>query len=58
MDWQILIEADYIANATENHYCEKNVRNFIQTIMKTESGRHLAEDIFRLGSQGNSSSNY
>ena len=50
IDWQILVEADYIANAAENGYSEENVRNFIQKIMKTESGRRLAEDVFRLRS--------
>lgn len=48
LDWQILIEADYIANATENSYSEKNVRSFVQKIMKTDSGKRLAQSIFRL----------
>ena len=46
LDWQILIEADYIANATENGYSETNVSNFIQKIMKTDSGKSLAKDVF------------
>ena len=46
LDWQIFIEADYIANATENGYSETNVRNFIQKIMKTDSGKSLAKDVF------------
>ena len=48
MDWQILVEADYIANATENDYSKTNVRNFIQKIMKTDSGKSLARDVFCL----------
>ena len=48
MDWQILLEADTIANATENGYGETNVRNFIQKIMKTDSGKRLAMDVFCL----------
>ena len=48
LDWQILIEADYIANATENGYSETNVRNFIQKTMKTDSGKSLAKDVFCL----------
>ena len=28
-DYQILVEADYIANASENGYCQENVRNFM-----------------------------
>ena len=48
LDWQILIEADYIANATENSYSETNTKNFVQKIMKTDSGKRLAKSIFRL----------
>lgn len=48
LDLQILIEADFIANATENGYSETKVRNFIQKIMKTDSGRSLAKDVFGL----------
>ena len=40
-DYQILVEADYIANASENGYCQENVRNFMTKIMKTESGKRL-----------------
>ncbi|MBQ1466264.1 MAG: HD domain-containing protein [Eubacteriaceae bacterium] len=47
-DWQILVEADYIANASENDYSKENVRNFIGKIMKTECGIRLARDIFCL----------
>ena len=47
-DWQILIEADYIANASENSYSEQNVRNFMQKVMKTESARSLAAAVFGL----------
>ncbi len=48
LDWQILLEADYIANATENGYSKENIRNFIQRIMKTESGIRLAQSVFCL----------
>ena len=48
LDWQILIEADYIANATENGYTKENVKEFIQKIMKTESGKRLAHAVFCL----------
>ena len=45
-DYQILIEADYIANASENGYGKENVANFIEKIMRTDSGRALARSIF------------
>ena len=51
LDWQIFIEADYIANATENGYSETNVKNFIQKIIKTDSGKSLAKDVFRAKSR-------
>ena len=41
MDYQILVEADYIANASENGYSPDNVKNFMAKIMKTESGKKL-----------------
>lgn len=48
IDWQILIEADYIANATENGYSKENIKNFIKRIMKTESGKSLVQSVFCL----------
>ena len=50
MDWQILVEADYIANATENDYSEQNIRNFMKRIMRTESGKRILRSIFCNGS--------
>lgn len=41
MDYQILVEADYIANASENGYSRANINNFIEKIMKTDSGKRL-----------------
>ena len=41
LDYQILVEADYIANASENGYSRENVRNFMAKIMKTESGKRI-----------------
>ena len=46
VDWQILVEADYIANATENGYSEQNIRNTMQKNMKTESGKRLLQSVF------------
>ncbi len=47
-DYQILLEADYIANACENSYERRNVENFIHKIMWTESGKALAKAVFRV----------
>jgi len=46
IDYQILVEADYIANATENGYSVQNVESFIQKTMKTESGKRILKSIF------------
>ena len=48
MDYQILIEADYLVNASEKTYSPANVQNFMNTSMKTESGKKLAKALFRL----------
>ena len=48
MDCQILIKADFIANASENEYNWENVTNFMNKIMKTAAGNRLARAIFCL----------
>ncbi len=48
IDWQILVEADYIANATENGYSRENMDNFMRKAMKTESGKRLLKAIVGL----------
>ena len=45
-DYQILVEADYIVNASENGYSEENIRSFLQKIMKTQSGKKLLQNVF------------
>ena len=45
-DWQILVEADYIANATEKGCSGQSINNFIQKIMKTESGKRILQSVF------------
>lgn len=46
VDWQILVEADYLANAMENNYNEQNIRNFLDKVAKTDSGRRLISEVF------------
>ena len=45
-DYQILVEADYIANASENGYDAKTIENFLNRIVKTSAGKKLIESIF------------
>ena len=44
-DWQILLEADYIVNASENGYSKENVQNFLNTHTKTAAGKSLIREV-------------
>ena len=46
MDYQILIEADFIANASENNYNKETIQSFIYKVIQTNSGSMLARQIF------------
>ena len=46
IDWQILIEADYIANAAENGWSAGNIANFAENMCKTAAGRSLIKAVF------------
>jgi len=48
IDHQILVEADYIANASENGYDVKNIENFLNRIVKTSAGKQLIQSVFCL----------
>ena len=48
IDYQILIEADYIVNASESGYDKEAIQNFIQTVMKTASGKRIAKAVLRV----------
>lgn len=48
IDHQILIEADYIANASENGYDGKNIENFLNQIVKTSTGKQWIKSVFCL----------
>lgn len=45
VDYQILIEADYIANASENGFGRENIESFMRKFMKTKAGIRLAENV-------------
>ena len=40
-DFQILVEADFIANAAEKRYSKERIREFLNNTMKTESGKQF-----------------
>ena len=48
LDYQILIEADFIVNAAESAYSKENIANFAETIMRTNSAKRIAAEVFGL----------
>lgn len=48
IDWQILLEADFLVNAYEDHIAEEGIRTFEATVFKTVTGKHLLEEMFGL----------
>lgn len=48
LDYQILIEADYIVNADESNYSKKNIINIIEKVFKTNTGIHLIKSIYKI----------
>ena len=48
LDYQILIEADYIVNAHEGNCSEANIRNMMENIFKTDTGISLLKSIYKL----------
>lgn len=47
IDYQILIEADYLVNAAESHYTPTAIHQFTQTFFKTKTGLFLAKNLFQ-----------
>ncbi|MBR3641253.1 MAG: HD domain-containing protein [Oscillibacter sp.] len=48
IDHQILLEADYIANASECGYGKAKILQFSETLCKTDAGRRLLREVFSL----------
>lgn len=46
VDYQILVEADFLVNYFENHMEKETIRKSVNKIFRTETGRHLAEEMF------------
>ena len=45
LDYQILLEADYLENAIENNYAKENIENFLERICKTAAGKKLIKSV-------------
>ena len=48
LDYQILIEADYIVNADESNYSKVNINNAMKSFFKTPTGIALLKSIYGL----------
>lgn len=48
MDYQLLIEADFLVNAFEDGLPEENIRNVRANLFKSEAGKQLLDEIFAL----------
>jgi uncharacterized protein len=47
LDYQILLEADYIVNADEAVYSKENIANTCKVLFKTDSGKALLQSVYR-----------
>ena len=48
MDYQILLEADYLVNAQEGGHSEETIRNTGKVVFKTGAGLRLLQSVYRL----------
>lgn len=46
LDFQILVEADFLVNFYEDEMSENTIRESIRRIFKTSAGKHLGETMF------------
>jgi uncharacterized protein len=46
VDYQILVEADFLVNLYENQSSKETIQNTYSTIFKTESGREICRQMF------------
>ena len=47
IDYQIIIEADYLVNADESHLSGHNIKNMYDKIFKTETGKFLLRSMYQ-----------
>ncbi len=43
IDWQILLEADFLVNAYEDHIAPDSIKTFEKKVFKTKTGKFLLE---------------
>ena len=49
LDWQILLEADFLVNADEGHATGKAIEAMLHNVYRTKSGRRLLESVYLRG---------
>ncbi len=47
MDYQILVEADFLVNASESNMDEKTIASFKEQVFQTNAGTRLLDEIYR-----------
>ena len=47
IDYQIMIEADYLVNADESNFSGNNVRHMLEKVFKTETGKFLLQSMYQ-----------
>lgn len=47
LDWQILLEADYLVNADEGNAGDENIANVRKNVFRTVSGKALLDAIYK-----------
>lgn len=48
IDWQILLEADFLVNSFEGKMSRESIINTVEKVFQTESGRKLCQVMYRL----------
>ena len=46
LDYQILVEADYIVNADESQYPRENIENTLEQVFRTQTGRDILKSMY------------
>ena len=48
MDYQILVEADFLVNASESRMSEEAIRSFKEKVFRTETGVRMLGEIYKI----------
>ena len=50
IDYQILVEADFLVNFTQDNMARDNILNVYDKIFKTETGQYICEEMYKIKS--------